>query len=109
MPDKTLNMKFRIIFILVSIATVAFITYQEKKEGGPEPWTANQLMAPADLAAVINNPAGKKIIIISVGPGALIKGSLDIGPVHLNENLEKLKHQLGLLPKDADIVIYCGC
>jgi thiosulfate/3-mercaptopyruvate sulfurtransferase len=102
-------MKYRIVFILISIATIAFTKYKEKKESGPEPWTVSQLLAPADLAFVINNPTSKKPVIISVGPGALIKGSLDMGPVHEKENLEKLKQQLSRLPKDADIVIYCGC
>src|ERR1700712_1676931 len=74
-----------------------------------EPWTESQLLAPADLAAVISDPKAKKPIIICVGPGALIKGSLDTGPAKEKENLEKLKLLLAKLPKDADIVIYCGC
>jgi thiosulfate/3-mercaptopyruvate sulfurtransferase len=102
-------MKYRIVFILISIATIAFIKQKDKINIGPEPWTASQLLAPADLASVINNPIEKKPVIISVGPGALIKGSLDMGPAHEKENLEKLKLQLSRLPKDADIVIYCGC
>jgi thiosulfate/3-mercaptopyruvate sulfurtransferase len=102
-------MKYRIVFILISIATIAFIKQMDKRNIGPEPWTASQLLAPADLAAVIKNPTEKKPVIISVGPGALIKGSLDMGPAHEKENLEKLKQQLSRLPKDADIVIYCGC
>src|ERR1700693_147924 len=106
---KMLNMKYRIVFILIIIASLAYIKYEEKKESGPEPWTASQLLSPTALAAIINNPTGKKPMIISVGPGALIKGSLDMGPVHEKENLEKLKQQLSKLPKDADIVIYCGC
>jgi len=76
---------------------------------GPEPWTAGQLMAPADLAAVINDPKQKKPIIICVGPGALIRGSLDMGPAKEKENLEKLKQQLSKLTRDANLVIYCGC
>jgi thiosulfate/3-mercaptopyruvate sulfurtransferase len=75
----------------------------------PEPWTDKQLMAPADLAAIINDPNVKKPIIICVGPGALIRGSLDIGPAKEKANLEKLKQQLNKLPKDANVVIYCGC
>ena len=75
----------------------------------PEPWTSQQLMAPADLAAIINDPNVKKPIIICVGPGALIKGSLDMGPAKEKENLEKLKQQLNKLPRDANVVIYCGC
>jgi thiosulfate/3-mercaptopyruvate sulfurtransferase len=74
-----------------------------------EPWTPGQLMAPAALAAIINNPAVKKPLIICVGPGALIKGSVDVGPAKEKENLEKLRKELNVLPKNSDIVIYCGC
>lgn len=74
-----------------------------------EPWTAKQLMAPADLAAMIHDPNAKKPVIICVGPGALIKGSLDMGPANEKENLEKLKQQLNKLSRDANVVIYCGC
>ena len=74
-----------------------------------EPWTEKQLMAPADLAAIINDPNEKKPVIICVGPGALIKGSMDMGPANEKVNLEKLKQQLNKLSRDANIVIYCGC
>jgi thiosulfate/3-mercaptopyruvate sulfurtransferase len=102
-------MKYWIIFILISIATIGFVRFQGTKQNGTEPWTPAQLLAPADLAAVMNNSKAEKPIIICVGPGALIKGSLDMGAAHEPENLEKLKKQLGLLPRNADIVIYCGC
>jgi thiosulfate/3-mercaptopyruvate sulfurtransferase len=102
-------MKYRIIFLLICLITISFIKYQEKQGSGPEPWTAKQLLAPSDLAEVLNNPNAKKPIILCVGPGALIKGSIDTGPAQEKENLEKLKQQLSSLSKDADIVIYCGC
>jgi thiosulfate/3-mercaptopyruvate sulfurtransferase len=107
--QKKIKMKYRIIFILLCIVTIAFARTQEKIGFLSEPWTDSQLMAPADLAAVINNPNSKKPMIICVGPGALIKGSVDMGPAHEKENLEKLKAQLSKLPRDTDIVIYCGC
>jgi hypothetical protein len=39
----------------------------------------------------------------------MIKNSIDIGPAKEKANLEKFKKELGKLPKDASIVIYCGC
>ena len=102
-------MKYRIILSSCVLLQLLSPDIRAKKESLSEPWTASQLMAPADLAAVINNPNSKKPMIICVGPGALIKGSLDMGQVHEKENLEKLKAQLSRLPRDANIVIYCGC
>jgi hypothetical protein len=81
----------------------------ESTTGMPEPWTARQLMAPADLAAIINDPGAKQPVILCVGPGALVRGSLAMGPANEKENLEKLKQQLDKLPRDANVVIYCGC
>jgi thiosulfate/3-mercaptopyruvate sulfurtransferase len=102
-------MKYAILIILVFITAMGFIKFKEKASQGQEPWTASQLMAPSDLAAVLNNPNAKKPIIYSVGPGALIRGSVDLGQAHEKENLEKLKQALSKLPKNADVVIYCGC
>jgi thiosulfate/3-mercaptopyruvate sulfurtransferase len=99
-------MKYRIIFMLTCILGVSFI---RNGQNGPEPWTEKQLLAPAALAALISNTSTKKPVIICVGPGALIKGSIDTGPAHEKENLEKFKDQLSRLPKNTDIVIYCGC
>lgn len=102
-------MKYRIIFFLIAAATMAFIKYPATTNTGTEPWKDSQLLMPADLAATMNNPNAKKPIIICVGPGALILGSVDTGPAKEKENLDKLKQQLSGLPKNADIVIYCGC
>lgn len=74
-----------------------------------EPWTASQLLPPADLAATIKDSLAKKPIIFCVGPGAVIKDSRNIGPAKDTANLNKFKQQLGQLPKDTYIVIYCGC
>jgi thiosulfate/3-mercaptopyruvate sulfurtransferase len=74
----------------------------------PENWTSKQLLEPADLATTINS--NKNIpVIISVGPGALIPGSIAIGMTKNQENLEKLKKQLSSLSKSSNVVIYCGC
>ena len=101
-------MRFAIIVVLL-FTTIGFIKYQGNETPSGEPWTEKQLMAPADLAAVISNPKAKKPIIFSVGPGALIRGSKDMGPVHEKENLEKFKKALAMLPPDTEVVVYCGC
>jgi thiosulfate/3-mercaptopyruvate sulfurtransferase len=74
-----------------------------------EPWTPAQLESPEDLANIIKDPKAKQPIIFCIGPGAVIKGSNDIGPARDSLNLVKFKQQLIHLPKDAEIIIYCGC
>ena len=102
-------MKYALALLLICLMTVGFIKYHRGDREGTEPWTASQLMAPAKLAEILGQPTAKKPMIYSVGPGALIKGSVDLGSAHEKENLDKFRKTLGNLPTDAYIVIYCGC
>jgi thiosulfate/3-mercaptopyruvate sulfurtransferase len=74
-----------------------------------EPWTEKQLKAPADLAAALNNPKAAKIVIFNVGPIEQIKGATFIGAGSDPDNLKELREKASKLPKDQEIVIYCGC
>jgi hypothetical protein len=103
------KMKYVLLSCLMAFVLFGFMTIRERKSHSSEPWTESQLMAPADLAAKLKNPDTNKTLVYSVGPGALILGSVDMGPAHEKENLEKLKHALDKLPRNTDIVIYCGC
>lgn len=74
-----------------------------------EPWTAKQLLAPSELNKTLNNPKAPQPIIYSIGYQDIVKNSIDIGAGQDKENQKKLKQKLSKLPKDANIVIYCGC
>ena len=97
------------IIILFTFVTFFAASCQSTSTGKKEPWTQSQLLEPSSLANTINNPQASQPIIFCVGPQAVIKGSVDIGPTKDKANLDKLKVQLEKTPKDADIVIYCGC
>ncbi len=73
------------------------------------PWTEKQLLEPATLAAIINNPSATQPVIYSIGFGAGIKNSIVEGPSSDTANLNKWKAALDKLPRNSDIVIYCGC
>ncbi|MBM2814586.1 MAG: hypothetical protein HW421_1348 [Ignavibacteria bacterium] len=96
---------------LLSFLAIVLLTFaiQIINASGQEPWKANQLLAPADLNKTFNNPKSPQPVIYSIGFQAIIKNSIDIGPGRDKESLKKLKLQLSKLPKDANIVIYCGC
>jgi thiosulfate/3-mercaptopyruvate sulfurtransferase len=66
------------------------------------------LMEPAQLAQIIQKNEASPIIY-SIGPGAVIKNSVDIGSIKEPVNMQEFKNRLSKLPKDADIVVYCGC
>jgi thiosulfate/3-mercaptopyruvate sulfurtransferase len=74
-----------------------------------EPWTNQQLMGPSDLAKVLNDSKSPQPIVYCIGPQAIIKNSILIGSTQSKANLNKLKQELDKLPRDANVVIYCGC
>jgi hypothetical protein len=93
------------LFIIACFVCSVFSHAQQKQD----PWKDSQLMDPALLASRIEKHKVKDLVIISVGPEAIVKGSVDIGPTHEPENLEKLRTYLKDVPKNREIVIYCGC
>jgi hypothetical protein len=89
------------------LAAILFVSISSLAQN-PINWTGRQLMEPSELAKNIN-AKGVLPVIISVGPGATIPNSVDVGLVNNQEGLDKLKSELKTLPKNKKIVIYCGC
>lgn len=94
---------------LCAIAIIAFAFQCFSKQQGKEPWTEKQLMPPSELAKIINDGNKPTTYIFNVGPAGQIKNSINIGEGRDKNNIAKLKKELSKLPKDANIVIYCGC
>ncbi len=96
--------------IIILLATFAFYAAGcNKSNTTGEPWTKEQLMEPSVLAEKLIDPSAKVPLILDVGPFGGIKNSIRIGPARDKANIEKLRRFLSNQPKDADIVIYCGC
>lgn len=93
---------FSFFFIVILFST---FSAQAQK---PINWTEKELMEPATLAKALETKKDV-LLIISVGPGALIPGSVDNGSVNDEANLEKLKTLLAGKKKDTKVVVYCGC
>ncbi len=91
------------IFFLIAVFFASGLHAQN-----PVNWTSNQLMEPAVLANSITSKSDIPVII-SVGPGATIPHSVNVGMVNSEEGLEKLKTELKSMDKDKKIVVYCGC
>ncbi|AMR32323.1 hypothetical protein A0256_13285 [Mucilaginibacter sp. PAMC 26640] len=73
------------------------------------PWTNNELMEPADLGVYLKAPPAKWPMILNIGAVEDIKGAEHIGAVSKDENMKLLKNTVAALPKNAVLVIYCGC
>ncbi len=73
------------------------------------PWTKDELMPPEVLAQKIEQGQTDNLLILSIGFENLIKGSIDLGPAENQAAIKELKDYLSDVPKDQNIVIYCGC
>jgi hypothetical protein len=77
-----------------------------------DPWASGELLQPAELAKAIQS--GKAPLVLSVAFPVLYRGkhilhAIDAGPASKPDGIEALKNAVANLPKDADLVIYCGC
>jgi thiosulfate/3-mercaptopyruvate sulfurtransferase len=90
-------------------AAILFASVNRALPQSDEPWTDKQLKDPAALAATLADPKAPQPVIFNIGPVQQIKGAIAIGPAKAQANLDKLKQQLAKLPKDKEVIIYCGC
>jgi thiosulfate/3-mercaptopyruvate sulfurtransferase len=74
---------------------------------------ANRLISPEDLVKLLQT-GQKKPVILNVGPHTLfaqahIAGSEYIGAASTEAGLNQLRKRVESLPRNAFIVLYCGC
>ena len=79
-----------------------------------DPWTAVQLVKPADLAAQLADTSGEKPVLLHVGFKVLYKagaipGTRYLGPGSREDGIASLRAAVNDLPRDRAIVLYCGC
>jgi thiosulfate/3-mercaptopyruvate sulfurtransferase len=82
--------------------------------GADDPWTVENVITVDELASLLNKQGSKEVYIYQVGYKSLyskghIKGSLYAGPASEDEGLQMLKSSIKDLPRDKDIILYCGC
>ncbi|MEO6637663.1 MAG: rhodanese-like domain-containing protein [Ginsengibacter sp.] len=98
----------KLYLTLFCSVSLFIISCNNSSAQNPENWTKDQLVEPSALAKSIYTKQNDATIF-SVGPGAVIPNSVDIGMAKDAENMEKFKQAVNKLPKGAHIVIYCGC
>ncbi len=103
-------MKKYLLLIFVFLVVGAIFAFNNlTKQNSKEPWSEKQLLNPADLAKILQDPNGSKPILLSIGFGGGIIGSIELGPASEKTGMENFKKELAKYKKDANIVIYCGC
>jgi len=75
---------------------------------------AADLLQPAELARIVQQPSTALPVILQVGSHVLytqahIPGSDYAGPGSEDSGLQVLRDRVAKLPHDAAIVLYCGC
>jgi thiosulfate/3-mercaptopyruvate sulfurtransferase len=78
-----------------------------------DPWTAEELIEPAQFSKELATKA-QDVHLLYVGfpilyKGAHITGATLAGPCSKPEGLASLKRTAADLPRDRDVVLYCGC
>jgi hypothetical protein len=102
-----MKLKFMISTIVIVVGALIFSSFQ--KDSQKEPWTEKQLMPPAELAEKLNNGQMSNTVILNIGPSGEIRNSIKIGPTQEAEYFNLLKKKLAPIPKNSEVVIYCGC
>lgn len=92
-------------FLLLSLTTffMSFILLSDT------PWTQDELVQPDVLVKVLKDPKVKKPMIINTGTMRNIKTAVKYGPVSDDKGLNQFKTEVAKVPKDKEIIIYCGC
>jgi hypothetical protein len=103
-----------LIALTVFVGAGVFAGSKDEAVAAGDPWTADSLIQPEDLAKRLSEPAAKKPVILQIGVQYLyhtahIAGSSFAGTASNPEGIEKLKEDARNLPRDAEIVLYCGC
>jgi hypothetical protein len=101
------------VFAILS-GVVAFTESDDEGVAAGDPWTAESLIRPEDLAKILSDPAAKKPVMLQIGIQYLyrnshIAGSSFVATASTAEGIEKLREQARNLPPDTSIVLYCGC
>lgn len=79
-----------------------------------EPWTPKQTVQAADFAKELQQEKDPYPTVIYVGvkalyEGAHIPGAVFYGPGSTEQGLADLAKFAATLPKNSDVVLYCGC
>jgi thiosulfate/3-mercaptopyruvate sulfurtransferase len=76
------------------------------------PWTSSEVLEPATLATLIKGSKPPRVLCVAFPVLYKLKhiSHADFaGPGSKPEGIEMLKKAVTNLPKDVDLVIYCGC
>jgi len=101
--------KFFYHSLWASILFVALPAVLYAQSPAPDPWQPDQLIAPSIFVTEMKFPEKQRPVLIDIGPAGTIPGALVAEPAHEKEGFAKLQKLLKNIPRDKEVVIYCGC
>ena len=109
---KTISFRFKAITLMAGLV-ISIMTFTGGAAAS-EPWTAARLISPEALKKLLAESQGEKPVILHVGFRTLfdqahIPGSKYSGPASKPEGLTELNRQAQRLPRNKEVIIYCGC
>lgn len=111
-PFRLRQRNLAALALILAVLTLAVMFSAHAKE--EDPWMAEQIVQPAQLVAELQQGGGPHPTVIYVGfktlyAGAHIPGAVYHGPGSTEQGISDLKKFAATLPREADVVLYCGC
>lgn len=75
----------------------------------PNSFKPEQLIQPAKLSEVYSKPLSAQPLILNMGVERNIKNAVEVGIVSSPSKYQKLVEVMKKVPKDRELVVYCGC
>jgi len=103
-----------LVFSGAIVAASSIFAARSLRAAPEDPWTAKQTVQAADFAKELQQEKDPYPTVIYVGvktlyEGGHIPGAVFYGPGSTEQGLADLKKFAATLPKNSDVVLYCGC
>jgi thiosulfate/3-mercaptopyruvate sulfurtransferase len=102
------------LLLLCIIASIGLFAGTFPSAAASDPWMAAQTVQPAQLVAELQQEKDPHVLVIYVGMrtlynGGHIPGAVFYGPGSTEQGIADLKKYAATVPKNSDVVLYCGC
>lgn len=103
MRNRTSKLALTILAIIIVVVGCG----STQKNGGN--LFPGHMLAPAELAKMIKDGSSSKLVILNIGPRKNIPGAVKLGLASEEDGMKAYRAELAKLPRDTEVVIYCGC
>lgn len=106
--------KLELPLVVISLAAAAILAAASYGVPKDKRWKADELIKPEQLEKMLSGKSKDKPLVLQVGfeflyYGGHIDGSIWAGPASTANGITKLKNAVKGIPKNKEIVLYCGC